>query len=74
VNLSAPIYDFTPTSNKKILESVESMKKRGLPSPDFGTALALSFAFDVAPTIGGRAYAMPKIDNQWNPFEIPAMK
>jgi len=32
-DLSAPIYDFTPTSNKKVLESVESMKKRGLPGP-----------------------------------------
>ncbi len=46
-DLNAPVYTFTPTTNKKILESVDSMKARGLPSPDFGTALALTNAYTV---------------------------
>lgn len=73
-DLSAPMYDFTPTSNKKLLESVESMKKRGLPSPDFGTALALGFAFEVAPTMGTLHNVKPKIDDQWDVFGIPTPK
>ena len=32
-----------------ILEKKEHMKQRGLPSPDYGDALALTFAEDVAP-------------------------
>lgn len=69
-DLSSPMYDFTPTSNKKILESVESMKKRGLPSPDFGTALALSFAFDVAPSMGLGNTGMGKVVNDWDPYKM----
>jgi hypothetical protein len=35
--------------NEIILEKKEHMKKRGLPSPDYGDALALTFAEDVEP-------------------------
>lgn len=69
-DLSSPMYDFTPTSNKKILESVESMKKRGLPSPDFGTALALGFAFEVAPSMGSGNTGMGKVVNNWDPYKM----
>jgi len=41
-------YGFTPT-NKIQLEKKEDMKKRGLASPDLGDALALTFAYPVAP-------------------------
>jgi hypothetical protein len=41
-------YGFTP-SNKIQLEKKEDMKKRGLASPDLGDALALTFAYPVAP-------------------------
>jgi hypothetical protein len=41
-------YGFTPT-NKILLEKKETMKKRGLASPDLGDALALTFAYPVAP-------------------------
>lgn len=70
-DLTGPVYDFTPTSNRKVLESADSMKKRGLHSPDFATALSLTFAYDIAPTIGNNKYSSPKIENQWNPFELP---
>jgi hypothetical protein len=41
-------YSFTPT-NKIQLEKKEDMKKRGLASPDLADALALTFAYPVAP-------------------------
>ncbi len=41
-------YGFTPT-NKIQLEKKEDMKRRGLASPDLGDALALTFAYPVAP-------------------------
>jgi hypothetical protein len=36
-------------NNKLVLESKESMAKRGVASPDDGDALALTFALPVAP-------------------------
>ena len=43
-DLTGPEYDKHPTTGKMILESKDSMKKRGLNSPDDGDALALTFA------------------------------
>lgn len=40
-------YFENPQSQKYQLESVEDLKERDLPSPDYGTALALSFAYPV---------------------------
>lgn len=47
-DLIAPQYEFDAAS-RLLLESKEDMKKRGLPSPDIGDALALTFAEFVAP-------------------------
>ena len=41
-------YGYTIT-NQIQLEKKDDMKKRGLASPDFGDALALTFAYPVAP-------------------------
>ena len=41
------------TRNQIQLEKKEDMKKRGLSSPDLADALALTFAFPVAPTRQG---------------------
>ena len=41
-------YSFTP-SNRIQLEKKEDMKRRGLASPDLADALALTFAYPVAP-------------------------
>jgi hypothetical protein len=47
--LSAPTWD--PTNKGKILiEAKKSMRTRGVPSPDYADALALTFAPD---TLGG---------------------
>jgi hypothetical protein len=46
-DLGAPIYWYDP-SGRICLEPKDEIKKRGLPSPDFGDALALTFAHPVA--------------------------
>lgn len=47
-DLTGPEYDFAPKSDALFLESKEKMKKRGLASPDYGDALATTFAVKVA--------------------------
>lgn len=47
-DLCRPTYDHTP-SGQMVLESKRSMRKDGGKSTDIGDALALTFAFDVAP-------------------------
>lgn len=47
-DLAGPEYKFMGSSDKKMLESKEDMKKRGLHSPDHGDALACTFAVKVA--------------------------
>lgn len=48
IDLTAPGY-FHDRRDRLILESKERMKERGLDSPDYGDALACTFAFPVAP-------------------------
>lgn len=45
-DLAAPTY-FFDRDNRKQVESKDDVKKRGLPSPDLGDALALTFALPV---------------------------
>ncbi len=61
--LVGPEYEY---SNKMqiMLEKKESMKKRGLDSPDRADALALTFAFDVIPVKDDELY--------WEPDPVPA--
>ena len=47
-DLAAPIYWFD-AAGRFVLEPKDDIKKRGLPSPDLGDALAVTFAFPVAP-------------------------
>ena len=47
-DLASPTY-FYNSAGKIQLESKDEIKKRGLPSPDIGDALALTFAFPVSP-------------------------
>jgi hypothetical protein len=61
-------YSFTP-SNKIQLEKKEDMKRRGLSSPDCGDALALSFAYPVAPRgLGINKNAMANKRRDYNPL------
>ena len=45
-DLAAPTYEFTST-DQIALEPKDDIKARGLPSPDYGDALALTFAYPV---------------------------
>lgn len=71
-DLKAPEYKYTENTNKKVLESVESMKDRGLPSPDFGTALALTFSYDV--TSSGRGKNKGKNLHEYDVFQMRNIK
>jgi len=53
--LVAPRYNFT-SSGKLVVESKDSMRKRGMRSPDLADALCLTFAGNAA-LVGGRALA-----------------
>jgi hypothetical protein len=70
-DLCAPTFKHNG-AGKFLLESKEDMKKRGLPSPDIGDALALTFAAPVAPktfTIGKRPQAtIGTTANGYSPF------
>ena len=74
LDLSAPSFKHTPITNKLVLESVDDMKARGVISPDFGSALAFTLAYEVAPSGGIHNPARPKIDDQWDVFGIPDIK
>jgi hypothetical protein len=69
-DLAAPTYRFTP-ADKIQLESKDDLKGRGLPSPDLGDALALTFAFPVyrdnSAVARARAMGLPTIDE--NPLD-----
>jgi hypothetical protein len=54
-DLTGPEYQYDMQGRLQ-LERKEDMKKRGLASPDFGDALALTFALPVAPAAGGRRF------------------
>ena len=46
-DLISPTYSYSGDSSQMILEKKDSMKKRGLASPDSADALALTFAHDI---------------------------
>lgn len=47
-DLSGPEFTYD-SSRRKVLESKEKMQSRGIPSPDLGDALGLTFAVSIAP-------------------------
>jgi hypothetical protein len=61
-------YDYD-ARNRIALEKKTEMKKRGLPSPDVGDALALTFAEPVAPPGVRRARAQVQRIKPVNPFD-----
>ena len=48
-DLCTPTYSYANAAGKFELESKDSIKKRGLTSPDLGDALAITYAWPVAP-------------------------
>ena len=55
-DLATPTYLYN-SSGKIQLESKDDMKKRGMPSPDIGDALALTFSFPVIPKSSSHHYS-----------------
>jgi len=62
-DLTGPTYKFTRDARLQ-LEAKEDMKKRGLPSPDYGDSLALTFAHPVLPGTG----RPPRAEMDWDPY------
>ena len=52
-----------------VLESKDDMKRRGIPSPNRGDALALSFAYPVAPR-GFRHSGTARHASEYDPFQV----
>lgn len=48
-DLCTPLYTYANAANRFALESKDDIRKRGLPSPDYGDALALTFAYPAIP-------------------------
>jgi hypothetical protein len=66
--LSGPEYGFNPR-NEILLESKDSMKSRGLASPDLADALAITFAYPVVPQLRLEDRADRLVQSDYNPFD-----
>ena len=53
IDITSPGFHFDK-QNRLVIESKEDMQKRGVPSPDDGDALALTFAAQIAPAVSTR--------------------
>ena len=68
-DLTGPEYTFTGDKGQIALEKKSDMKKRGLPSPDCGDAVALTFTMPVAPLNMTGAASNKKAINNFNPYD-----
>lgn len=74
--LTGPMYGyvFRDGQDAILLEKKEDMKKRGLSSPDWGDALALTFAYAVAPLDRGRGKRPDElVQSDYDPFSQQLM-
>jgi hypothetical protein len=63
-------YGFMNGTDRIHLEPKERAKARGVPSPDFGDALAVTFATDIADLPSGvQRMNSGKVEDDWDPFE-----
>ena len=69
-DLVVPLFDFDNPRNAMRLESKDSIRKRGMPSPDVGDAYALTFAF-AAGFSRQAPKDVPPIDDQGVPTVRP---
>lgn len=74
IDLSAPSFKLTPITNKMVLESVQDMEARGVDSPDFGSALAFTHAYEVAPSMGLGNTSMGKVVDTWDIYKMDTGK
>lgn len=67
--LTAPTFTYANARGRKQMESKDDMRKRGLPSPDKGDALALTFAFPVAAPSAQTARSRRQVRHEYDPFD-----
>jgi hypothetical protein len=73
--LCGPQYSFSRTSDAILLEPKDAMKRRGLPSPDWGDALAVTFGAPLATLPALADWAQPQgAVHEYNPFSDSAMR
>lgn len=72
-DLAAPTYSFN-AAGRRVLESKDELKARGMPSPDLGDALALTFASPVAPKTAREMFfertERRKERGEYNPLDL----
>jgi len=71
--LIGPQYGYVDREGRPaiLLEAKKDMKARGLASPDIADALALTFAYPVAPRrLRGEPDPAALIDTEYNPFDL----
>lgn len=62
-------YGFMVGGQRLHLETKDDMKSRGLPSPDFGDALALTYAQTLVSSVAGTASGPGgKVDSEYDPY------
>jgi phage terminase large subunit len=67
---SITVESSTSKGTRRILESKKAMRKRGLPSPDDGDSLGLTFAADVLPDVADELAAVRRTAREkFNPYE-----
>jgi hypothetical protein len=73
--LVGPSYGFNARDEIQ-LERKEDMRKRGIPSPDWADALAITFAYQVVPNeMAGGEYAVASTyETEYNPFASLGME
>jgi hypothetical protein len=73
--LTAPEYSFSRTSDAILLEPKESMKRRGVASPDLADALACTFGGEIATLPALADWVQPAgITFDYNPFDTEHMQ
>ena len=72
--LTGPEYSFSRTSDAILLEPKDSMKRRGVASPDLADALACTFGAEIATLPALADFAQPQVSSEYDPFSDRAMR
>jgi len=63
------MYGFLKGTDRIWLEPKPDAKARGIPSPDFGDALAVTYAFDIADVPDGIPRQGGEVEHEYDPYE-----
>lgn len=68
-DLTAPRYTYKNARGRLQLESKDDMRKRGLPSPDVGDALAVTFSSTVVPAAMRTQWSSGRVGHEYDPYQ-----